>query len=115
MREIQRNSRSNDGLLHAIRAKDGTEAFAYLPPNLLPKVYKLWKTGGQPLDPKEFQWLLASSPRVEDIPVGTDWQTQLVLTMGKLYANGRDKPLYWGSGSLLMEMQNPKRKVGGDT
>lgn len=34
----------------------------------------------------------------------------LVLTMDKLYANGREKPLYWGKGSLLMEMQDPKRR-----
>ena len=34
----------------------------------------------------------------------------LVLTMDKLYANERNKPLYWGKGSLLMEMQDPSRK-----
>ena len=35
----------------------------------------------------------------------------LVLTMDKLYDNERKKPLYWGKGSLLMEMQNPKRSA----
>ena len=36
----------------------------------------------------------------------------LVLTMDKLYDNERKKPLYWGKGSLLMEMQDPKRSRG---
>ena len=35
----------------------------------------------------------------------------LVLTMDKLYANETDKPLYWGSGSKLMDMHNPKKSV----
>lgn len=34
----------------------------------------------------------------------------LVLTMDKLYANERNRPLYWGKGSLLMQMQDPKRQ-----
>ena len=35
----------------------------------------------------------------------------LVLTMDKLYANEHAKPLYWGSGSALMAMQDPDRPV----
>ena len=33
----------------------------------------------------------------------------LVLTMDKLYANETAKPLYWGTGSKLFEMQDPDR------
>ena len=76
---------SNDGLLHAFRANDGSEAFAYLPPNLLPAVMKLWQQGGQPVELDRFRWLLASSPRVEDSPPASapqSWRTKLVLTMG---------------------------------
>lgn len=76
---------SNEGLLHAFRAQDGSEAFGYVPPNLWPKIHTLWKQGGQPTDPTKVLWVLASSPRVEDIPpqsVPGDWSTQLVLTMG---------------------------------
>ena len=77
---------SNDGMLHAFRVADGKEAFAYIPPNLWPKIHDLWKQGGQDTDPKEFKWILASSPRTMDIPpkvAGTaDWTTQLMLTMG---------------------------------
>jgi NADH-quinone oxidoreductase subunit I len=35
----------------------------------------------------------------------------LVLTMDKLYANEHDKALYWGSGSALMAMQDPKKEA----
>ncbi len=76
---------SNDGLLHAFRAKDGSEAYAYLPPNLLPALMKLWEQGGQPVELDKFRWLLASSPRVEDAPPASapqSWRTKLVLTMG---------------------------------
>ena len=76
---------SNDGLLHAFRVRDGSEAFAYLPPNLLPTVHSLWKKGGQATAPEDFSWVLAASPRVEDIPPDTvpgEWSTHLMLTMG---------------------------------
>jgi NADH-quinone oxidoreductase subunit I len=33
----------------------------------------------------------------------------LVLTMDKLYANEKNRPLYWGTGSLLIAMQDPKK------
>ncbi len=33
----------------------------------------------------------------------------LVLTMDKLYANQKQKPLSWGTGGKLMEMQDPAR------
>ena len=35
----------------------------------------------------------------------------LVLTMDKLYANEKLQPHYWGTGSKLMEMQNPKKEA----
>lgn len=76
---------SNDGILHAFRAKDGSEAFGFVPPNLWTQIHALWQQGGQDVDPTNFKWILASSPRVEDIPEACtpcDWKTQLVLTMG---------------------------------
>jgi formate hydrogenlyase subunit 6/NADH:ubiquinone oxidoreductase subunit I len=33
----------------------------------------------------------------------------LVLTMDKLYRNGDDKPLSWGTGTKLVDMQDPSR------
>ncbi len=76
---------SNDGLLHAFRSRDGSEAFAYVPPNLWPKIHALWRQGGQAPNPASFRWLLASSARVEDAPpsnVTSSWSTHLLLTMG---------------------------------
>ncbi len=77
---------SNDGLLHAFRVANGSEAFAYVPPNLWPKIHALWKQGGQDTDPQAFNWILASSPRTMDIPPkeagSSAWTTQLFLTMG---------------------------------
>lgn len=35
----------------------------------------------------------------------------LVLTMDKLYANEKHKPLYWGSGSKLRDEQDPKKNL----
>jgi len=45
--------------------------------------------------------------RVQEPPGFT--REDLVLTMDKLYANATQHPLYWGTGSSLVEMQNPKR------
>lgn len=75
---------SNDGVLHAFRAVDGSEAFAYVPPNLWPRIHALWQQGGHDPDPTRASWLLAASPRVEDVPTldGLRWATWLVLPMG---------------------------------
>lgn len=38
----------------------------------------------------------------------------LVLTMDKLYANEDEKPWTWATASKLQEMQDPKKKAGGE-
>ena len=76
---------SNDGVLHAFRAKSGQEAFAYVPPHLWPAIHTLWIRGGQSPVVSRFDWLLASSPRIEDVPPAAapgSWATHLTLTMG---------------------------------
>ena len=77
---------SNEGILHAFRFKDGTEAFGYVPPNLWPKIRGLYNNGGQETDPTKFKWILASSARVDDIPhiaaPKLNWTTELALAMG---------------------------------
>lgn len=80
---------SNDGILHAFRAANGVEAFGYVPPTLWPQIYQLWQANGQDVDPTQFQWILASSARVEDIPQSCSpapqqcfWNTELILGMG---------------------------------
>jgi formate hydrogenlyase subunit 6/NADH:ubiquinone oxidoreductase subunit I len=47
--------------------------------------------------------------RVQEVP-GFE-REDLLLTRERLYANEKEKPLYWGTGSALIEMQNPKRKA----
>ena len=93
---------STSGLLHAFDAKTGAELFAYLPPHLLPKVYALYKEGGQSDDPAEFSWVLASSPRVNDVRAsdGT-WSTQLVLTDGA-----------GGDNFVVLDVTSPSTCVG---
>lgn len=74
---------SNSGLIHAIAPTSGEEIFAYVPPQLLKKAYNLYKNGGQDEDPDNFVFLMANSPRVEDmVHRGGEWRTQLVQTLG---------------------------------
>ncbi|MCA9666149.1 MAG: hypothetical protein KC503_11200, partial [Myxococcales bacterium] len=81
---------THDGLLHAFRSKTGVEMFAYVPPNLLPRIYQMWAANSteqrQDEDPNNFTWILGSSPRVQDVPKcttsGCTWQTHLAVTMG---------------------------------
>ena len=92
---------SNDGLLHAFDIRDGSETFAYVPPNLWPKIHALWLQGGQDADPRKFKWLMANSPRVEDMPGGCvpcAWKTQLVQTMGP-----------GGADFVVLDISNPSR------
>lgn len=73
---------SNEGILHAFDAKSGKEVWGYLVPHLLPKLHALYRAGGQDEDPSKFVYLLASSPRVEDVKIDGLWKTLLVLTDG---------------------------------
>lgn len=45
--------------------------------------------------------------RTQEVP-GFE-REDLVLTMDKLYANETARPLYWGNGTKLMDMQDPKK------
>lgn len=48
--------------------------------------------------------------RVQEIPGYS--REDLVLTMDKLYANEHEKPLTWGTGNKLRDMQDPKKGLG---
>jgi len=68
---------SDDGMLHAFYTKDvtiagvahagGAEAFAYIPPEMLSVITKLYAQGGQLPDPGKHIFGLASSPKVKSI------------------------------------------------
>ncbi|MBW2534762.1 MAG: hypothetical protein JRI55_24940, partial [Deltaproteobacteria bacterium] len=84
---------SNDGLIHAFRHGKqadggGAEVFAYIAPSLLDKGYDVFKSG-QATSPDSFKWVLAGSPRVDDVynsddddPMTDTWFTQMVVAAG---------------------------------
>ncbi len=73
---------SNEGLLHAFDARTGDEVWAFMPPHLLPKAYELYVAGGQSEDPREFKYVAAASPRVDDVRIGGTWRTLLLMGAG---------------------------------
>jgi hypothetical protein len=72
---------SDDGMLHAFFTEDttvggtgyggGSEAFAYVPPDMLKHITQLYVNGGQPADPAKHLFGLANSPKVKDICVSS--------------------------------------------
>ncbi|MCC6751333.1 MAG: hypothetical protein IT371_27010 [Deltaproteobacteria bacterium] len=95
---------SNDGVLHAFRIADGTEAFGYISPDAWPRIYALYKAGGQDLDLTRFRWILANSPRVEDVKVSSSaaWATQLALNYGP-----------GGDQFVVLDITNPSTCTSG--
>jgi hypothetical protein len=96
---------SDDGMLHVFKAADGTEAFAFLPADMVGNVARLYAQGGQRYSPSEHIYGLSGSPKVKNLcvanckvapglvcsddPGGTyqsgcpDWRTILVMTEGQ--------------------------------
>ncbi|MGA1796331.1 MAG: PilC/PilY family type IV pilus protein [bacterium] len=77
---------SNDGMLHAFDILTGREEFAYVPPDLLPKVKELYLNLGQPVDPLAHIFGVAASPKAYDVLLEDDdkdtWRTVLVCGEG---------------------------------
>src|SRR5262249_44350199 len=90
---------ADDGMLHAFFTRDtvlggttyvgGTEAFAYIPADMLPVLATLYEGGGQPADPEQHVYGLANSPKVKNLciknctdPATADWRTLLVMGEG---------------------------------
>jgi hypothetical protein len=69
---------ANDGMFHAIDARLGVEVWAYIPFNLLPKLYTL--QSGQPVG--DFRYFVDGSPKIADVKVDGTWRTFLVLGEG---------------------------------
>ncbi|MBP1637124.1 MAG: hypothetical protein H6Q10_3698, partial [Acidobacteria bacterium] len=69
---------ADDGMLHAVDARTGVEAWAIVPFNLLPKLRLL--LDGQPLD--EYRFFVGGSPRIADVRTGGGWKTILVVGEG---------------------------------
>lgn len=69
---------ANDGMLHAIDARTGTEVWAVIPFNLLPKLKAL--QDGQAIG--EFDFFVDASPKIADVKVGGEWRTYLIIGEG---------------------------------
>ncbi len=77
---------ANDGMLHAFNAQSGDEAWAFIPPAVLPN---LWRSSDTNFD-KNFTYLLDGAPVAADIcPTGSQtvctskqWRTILVNGLG---------------------------------
>src|SRR6185369_11027075 len=104
---------ADDGMLHAFYTRDtttggvfhpgGSEAFAYIPPEMLPVVTNLYAQGGQLPDPTQHVFGLASSAKVKSLCTAncTDktaavWKTVLVMTDG-----------FGGSEAFMLDVTDP--------
>lgn len=93
---------SDDGMLHAFFTyptsiggtsyRAGSEAFAFIPKNMLPKIAKLYARGGQHPDPDQHIYGMANSPKLksmcvsgcrpDDTTTTAVWKTMLVMPQG---------------------------------
>jgi type IV pilus assembly protein PilY1 len=64
---------SNDGMLHAFRESTGVELWAFIPPDLLPRLKELTHLTG------EHEFYVDASPVAADIKVGSDWKTIVIF------------------------------------
>jgi hypothetical protein len=104
---------SDDGMLHAFYTRDvtvggtkytgGSEAFAYIPPEMLPVITDLYAQGGQLPDPSKHVFGLASSPKVKSICTANcadkttaAWKTVLAMTDG-----------YGGNEAFMLDVTDP--------
>jgi hypothetical protein len=104
---------SSDGLLHAFFLESttigstvfpaGSEAFAFLPPDMMPAVRRQYAQGGQKPDPYSHIFGLANSAKVKTMCVAncTDaasavWKTLLLMPEG-----------YGGNASFMLDVTSP--------
>ena len=64
---------ANDGMLHAFRESDGTELWAFIPPDLLSQLQYLTLAVGT------HNYYVDSSPIVADVQIGGAWKTIVVF------------------------------------
>ncbi len=104
---------SSDMMLHAFFLEDtkvgtttysaGSEAFAFIPPDFLTNLRRLYAQGGQDLNPYNHIFGLADSPKVKSLCVSgcTDdstavWKTLLLMPEG-----------YGGAETFMLDVTNP--------
>jgi hypothetical protein len=104
---------SSDMMLHAFFLEStkvgtatfaaGSEAFAFIPPDLLPNLRQLYSRGGQELNPFKHIFGLADSPKAKSLCVSgcTDdssavWKTLLLMPEG-----------YGGNNTFMLDVTSP--------
>ena len=104
---------SSDMMLHAFFLENtkigtstfaaGSEAFAFIPPDLLPNLRKLYSQGGQAPSPLKHVFGLAASPRVKSLCVAgcteestAVWKTLLIMPEG-----------YGGNHTFTLDVTDP--------
>jgi len=70
---------SNDGMLHAFDSTSGQERWAFIPPQLLPNLYKLADVNYE----SNHRYFLDGPMTINDAKVGNSWKTVLIGAMGK--------------------------------
>jgi hypothetical protein len=104
---------SSDQMLHAFFLENttvgsrtyqaGSEAFAFIPPDLLPNLRTLYAQGGQDMDPYKHIFGLADSPKVKTMCVSgctadstAVWKTLLIMPEG-----------YGGQDTFMLDVGHP--------
>lgn len=94
---------ANDGMLHAFRARDGVEVFAYMPDAVLDDLRFL----ADPSFNASHRLLNDGSPRVVDARIGGSWRTILIGSLGGagrgIYVLDVTDPASFGTGDVLWE------------
>lgn len=100
---------ANDGMLHAFRASDGVELFAYVPQAVIPNLQQLTSPAYSASNPPGHKYLLDGSPTAWDAYWGgtPTWKTVLVGSLGAggkaVYALDVSNPDAFGNSSVLWE------------
>lgn len=70
---------ANDGMLHALNATTGDEAWAYVPQIIFPDLYRLADTNYQ----NNHRYFVDGSPETGDVFINGEWRTVLVAGLNK--------------------------------
>jgi hypothetical protein len=109
---------SSDGMLHAFFLEQttlgsntypaGSEAFAFIPPEMLPVIKRLYAQGGQKTDPYHHVFGLADSPKAKSMcvsgcsdPTTAVWKTLLLMPEG-----------YGGRETFMLDVTSPFSSTG---
>lgn len=109
---------SSDGMLHAFFLENtilgntlytaGSEAFAFVPPDMLSVILHIYAQGGQKADPSRHIFGLANSPKVKTMCISgcgdggsALWKTLLIMPEG-----------YGGNHTFMLDITNPFSTTG---